>query len=295
MILVVGATGLLGGEICRVLAAAGKPFRAMTRPTSATARRDSLRGLGAEIVTGDLKDRASLEAACKGVDAVISTASSTLSRQEGDTIESVDQAGQLSLIDAARTAGVTRFVYVSYSGNISLDCPLTTAKRAVEKKLAQSGLTYTILRPSYFMEVWLGPHLGFDFANSRATIYGLGDNKISYISVPDLARIAVECVDSPAARNAAIELGGPEPISPLEAVQIFEDSSWRSFSIEHVPEAELQTQYATAKDSLEKSFAALMLNYSHGDVIDVKTTTQALPGHLTSVREYAERVVVRSA
>src|SRR5687767_1972832 len=109
MILVVGATGLLGGEICRLLSAAGKPFRAFVRTTSDKDKVAQLQDLGAEIARGDLKDRSSVEAACKGVNAVISTASSTLSRQEGDSIQTVDLEGQLNLIDAAKTAGVTQF------------------------------------------------------------------------------------------------------------------------------------------------------------------------------------------
>src|SRR5688572_4871808 len=104
MILVVGATGLLGGEICRSLAARGKPFRALVRPTSDKTKIAQFQSLGAEIASGDLKDHSSLEAACKGVSAVISTASSTLSRQEGDSIKTVDLDGQLGLIDAAKAA-----------------------------------------------------------------------------------------------------------------------------------------------------------------------------------------------
>lgn len=74
--------------------------------------------MGAELVEGDLKDAASLARACAGVEAVISTASSTLSRQAGDSIASVDEQGQLALVDAARTAGATRFVFVSFRAHL---------------------------------------------------------------------------------------------------------------------------------------------------------------------------------
>jgi len=65
MTLVVGATGLLGLEICRRLASAGKSFRAMVRKTSDPAKRELLRQLGAELVEADLKDRQSLDRACR--------------------------------------------------------------------------------------------------------------------------------------------------------------------------------------------------------------------------------------
>src|SRR5438445_3363668 len=66
MILVVGATGLLGGEICRRLRERGHPVRALARETSDPAKVQRLTSLGAEIMRGDLKDRASLDQACRG-------------------------------------------------------------------------------------------------------------------------------------------------------------------------------------------------------------------------------------
>src|SRR6267142_3239184 len=161
MNLVVGATGSLGSEIVKLLADAGKPARALVRPTSDQKKVDQLQTLGAEIVSGDLKDRPSLDAACRGVSAIISTASSTLSRLEGDTIRTVDHEGQLSLVEAARAAGVAHFVLISFSG-MNVEFPLQTAKREVERHLKESGMTYIILQPTFFMEVWLSPALGFD-------------------------------------------------------------------------------------------------------------------------------------
>ena len=287
MILVVGATGLLGSEICRLLAASGKPFRALVRTTSDKSKVAQLQGLGAEIARGDLKDRSSVEAACKGINAVISTASSTLSRQEGDSIQTVDLEGQLNLIDAAKAAGVSQFKLISFSPS-AIDFPLQAAKRAVEEHLKQSGLTYTILQPSCFMEVWLGPALGFDFANAKAQIYGSGQNKLSWISSRDVAKFAAESLDNPAARNAVIELGGPESLSPLEVVRIFERVQGREFEIQHVPDEALLEQKKTATDPLQESFAALMLYYSAGNVIDMRETLQKFPVQLTSVKDYAQ-------
>jgi len=74
MILVVGSTGLVGREVVHQLAAKGKPVRALVRTTTDPGKVAELRGSGAEIVVGDLRDRASLDMACKGAEAVISTA-----------------------------------------------------------------------------------------------------------------------------------------------------------------------------------------------------------------------------
>src|SRR4051794_5084124 len=98
MILVVGATGLLGGEVVRRLLATGQRVRALVRRTADAVRLEAIRQAGAEIVIGDLKDASTLLPACQGTDAIIATASSTISRQPGDRIESVDRDGYLNLI-----------------------------------------------------------------------------------------------------------------------------------------------------------------------------------------------------
>ncbi|HEY2378318.1 MAG TPA: SDR family oxidoreductase [Gemmatimonadaceae bacterium] len=289
MILVVGATGALGSEICRLLTTRNRSVRALVRPTADHSRVEQLRTLGVALVQGDLKDRASLDEACRGAEAVISTATTTTSRQPGDSIPSVDQDGQLELVEAARAAGVRRFVYVSYSGHFDLECPLTTAKRKVEQSLAQSGMTYTVLRPSFFMEMWLSPALGFDPQNARAQLFGSGEAKISFVSAKDVARFAVDCLDNPAAHNATIELGGPEALSPREVVRRFEQAGGRAFTVDTVPEAALEAQLAGATDPLQQSFTALMIGYARGDAIDMTDTLTRFGEHLTSVDEFARQ------
>ena len=197
----------------------------------------------------------------------------------------------MRLIDAAKAARVRQFIYVSVSHHLDVDCPLTTAKRTVEAHLKRSGLTYAILAPTFFMEVWLSPALGFDAGKGTAQIYGSGANKIGWISLNDVAQFAVACLDNPAARNATIELGGPEALSPLEVVRQFEEAGGRKFQVEHVPEETLNAQRAAAADPLQQTFAALMIGYAHGDPVDMRMTLQKFPISLLSVKEYARRTV----
>src|SRR4029079_14064020 len=110
-VLVVGATGFLGSEIARKVADRGLPLRALVRESSDPARVEALRELGAEIVVGDLRDRASLDLACVGVSTVFSTATAII--REGE-ISAVDNVGQTNLVDAARGGGAERFVYISF-------------------------------------------------------------------------------------------------------------------------------------------------------------------------------------
>lgn len=288
MNLIVGATGMLGGEICRLLLGQGKAVRALVRETSNSEKVARLKGLGAEVVRGDLKDPPSLEAACRSASAIVSTASSTLSRQEGDSIESVDRQGQLNLIEAAEAAGVKHFVLISFP-DVDINFPLQSAKRAVEDRLRRGRMMYTILQPTFFTEVWLSPALGFDPAHATAQIYGSGHNKISWISFQDVAQFAVTALGNAQATNAVIKLGGPDALSPLEVVRLAEQAVGKDVVVQHVPEEALRAQHASAPDALQQSFAGLMLYYARGEVIDMAEALRVLPvQHLKSVREYLQ-------
>ena len=291
MPLVVGATGFLGGEICRRLVSRGDVVRGLVRATSDPATVDGLRRHGVATVSGDLRDRASLDAACRRARVVVSTATTTRSRQPGDGIEATDEAGQLQLVDAAREAGVERFVFVSYSGHIDDAGPLTRAKRAVERRLRESGMSYAILRPTYFMEVWLGPALGFDYAARRATLYGTGEGRISFVSLADVAEFAVRVTHDPAGACAVLEIGGPEAVSPREVVRVFEEEGGAPFEVQLVAEEALRARRDAATDSRDRAFAELMLRYARGDAIPMAETLRRVPVPLTSVRDYARRVL----
>ena len=108
MILIVGATGILGGMIAQRLLGEGKDVRILVRQDSpaeamaaqrmATSPR-SLIDAGAKPIYGDLKDLASLKQACKGIETVITTANSAM-RGGDDTVDSVDRQGNRNLIEA---------------------------------------------------------------------------------------------------------------------------------------------------------------------------------------------------
>jgi uncharacterized protein YbjT (DUF2867 family) len=293
--LVVGATGSLGGLICQRLADGGARLRAVVRPTSDPERVEALRALGAELVEADLKEPAALPAVCADVSAIVSTAEAVGRRPE-DTLDRVDRDGQSALVDAAAAAGVGHFVFVSHSTRVlGVDSAFERAKLAVEQRLRESGIVYTILRATFFTEFWLGPTGGFDYANRRATVYGEGTNPVSFISQHDVAEFAVRSLDTPAAKNAVLELGGPEPLSPLGAIGIFERLTGDAFERSFVPLPDLEAQKTEATDPMQDSFAGLMIaSYAHGDAIDMRPTLERIPVELTSVRDYARRALAAS-
>jgi len=291
MVMIAGSTGTLGGLICQILTEKKVAVRALVRPSSNKETVKSLSGLGAEVIEGDLRDPASLARACKGAQTVISTVSSMPTRYTpGDNdIAAVDLRGTKALIDAASAAGVERFVYISFT--LDSRSPLRDAKRDVERHLMASGMTYTILQPSAFMETWLGPLVGFDYAKGSVRIYGAGDNPISYISVRNVAEFAAGSLETAVAMNATVPLGGPEAISPNAALRIFEKIAGHPFTVERVPVETITQQQKEATDPMQKSFATLMLAMAAGDSVPMEKTARDFGVRLRSVHQYAEEVV----
>lgn len=288
MDLVVGATGILGTEICRGLLASGRKVRALVRVSSDPEKVSVLKKLGAEVVTGDLKDEASVKAACDGVTNVISTASSTLSRADGDDIETVDRDGQITLVQAAKDAGVGHFVYVSFPPDQN-DFPLQDAKRAVEKAIQDSGMEYTVLHPTHFREVWLSPALGFDVAEGTARVFGGGNGKISWISLFDVKDAVIASLDNSKARNKVLRLGGPEALTQHEVIARFEAKTGKELAREIVPLEDLKEMHA-GDDPLQKSFAALMLVCAEqGCSIDNSDAEEVLGHKPSSIDDFVEQ------
>ena len=294
MILVVGATGLLGSEICRRLCARGRPVRGLVRPGSPRAA--LLRDLGVEIVEGDLRARESLENACDGVAAVVSTATAMGSKDRTLSLRSVDYQGQLRLVDVARAHAVPTFVHISVSPNLRPTTPLVRYKRAVERVLRASGMRWTALQPSVFMDVWLSSQLGWDHIVGRAMVFGSGTAPISWIAAADVAEHAVRAIDDERLVNVEVPLGGPEQLSPNDVVRIFEEVSGRPYRVWRFPRPMLAAlaPIGSLFDEGIGSAMGMSAQTAKGDPIDSPLQRElALP--LTSVREYAVRVLRRGA
>ena len=293
-ILVAGATGIVGGEIVQRLRQRGVEVRALLRGGAAHAKAQTLRDTGVEVLNGDLTSPETLPAACADVDTVISTVTSMPSGAN-DGLRRVDHEGNLALIAAAEHAGAKHFVYVSYSGNIREDSPLERAKRDCEDHLLQSSMQAVILRPSYFMEMWLSPALGFDAANGSARIYGSGEGKVSYISSSDVAEFAVAAATREhGQKNTILEMGGPEPMSQLDAVKAFERALGNRLQLQFVPVEALLEQHKST-DPLQKTFAALMVAYTKGDPIPGAQAVASEYGvPLRSVADHAADVARRA-
>lgn len=232
LILVAGGTGTLGGTIARRLLEQQRGVRVMTRHPDRAA---ALGAAGAEIVQADLRDPASLGRACTGVTHVITTANAFMGRGS-DSVAAVDEAGNRNLIDAARQAGARQFVYTSaLVRQVFLAVDYFAAKVRTEEYLRRSGMPWTILRPTAFMETWarmLGEPV---LQQGKTTIFGSGTLPINFVAVDDVAAVAVMTLDRADALNAVVEIGGPENLTQLEVVEVFERLAGKRVKRSHMP------------------------------------------------------------
>lgn len=235
MILVVGATGDLGGRVTELLRSREQNVRCLVR---ASTDDTALRKLGVGIVQGDLTLPDSLAAACQDVDTVIATATAISRRLAGTsaaTVRAVDEDGMACLVEAAEAAGVLRFVYVSFAGaDSAIGTPLDRAKLAIERRLTGSAMRTVIVRPDGFQEVQLAPAARFDMAAGRASVIGKGDTKRRWVATEDVAALlyAVSLEPDP---PALIEFGGPEPLTKNEAIAIATQLTHHRMTVGHMP------------------------------------------------------------
>ncbi len=226
MILVAGGTGFVGGGIVRELARRAKPVAVLSRDPARQAGR--FPALTVEFRKGDVTDPDSLAAALTGIDTVISSQqfpnSPIENPRKGHTFEKVDAEGTENLARAAKAAGVKRFLYLSGAGAaVDADRHWFRAKWRAETAVRESGITYTIIRPSWVFgpeDVALNRFLGMSrFLPFVPLIGNAGKQRLQPVFVDDVARAVAESLDKPAAENRVFEIGGPDVLTMREIVK----------------------------------------------------------------------------
>lgn len=283
MILVVGATGELGGVIVRNLLDEGVEVRILVRSTSDY---EDLVELGAQPALGDLKDPSSLQAACLDVETVVTTATAA-GRGGDDTIESVDLEGNRNLIRAADRAGVLRFVLISALGAaLDSQMPLLRAKATAEEELRNSSMSWTILQPDVFMDRLVPMVVGHPVLNNQpVTLVGEGNRRHSFVAMRDVAAYAVAATRSERGTRTLL-VGGPEPLSWRDIVRAFDEELGKEVSVHTVnPGESIPTlpEFATAL------LTALEMYDSPLDITEVSNMYGIAP---TNVSEFVRDFVV---
>jgi uncharacterized protein YbjT (DUF2867 family) len=287
MILVVGATGNLGGAVTRMLLAQGQPVRILARSQS---NYQPLVDAGAQVMLGDLKQPDSLDAACQGVETVITTANSA-ARGGEDNAQTVDLEGNRHLIDAAKAGGVKRFIFVSVlAADPNSPIPFIQAKGQTEDALRESGIPYTIFAPNGYMEVMLAGVVGMPaLMGQPVTIVGGGRRKHSFISVSDVAAFILAAIGHPAAINQKLLLGGPHPLSFRDAVAIYERVLGHQIQVRSVVPGE-------PVPGLPPMVAQVLAGMdTYDSPIEMTETARTFGIQLTSLEEVARRAATSAA
>ena len=209
-ILVTGGTGFIGPKVIHALRAQSRDVRALVRRPE---RARHLASTGAELVAGDVTDPASLRAAVDGCTHVVHLVS-ILKGSPADFHRVMTQ-GTKDLVAAAKDAGVERFVLMSALGTTATTkdlVPYFASKWAMEQETQQSGLEYTIFRPSFVFGD--GGALPLFIKQVRyspvVTVIGSGLQRIEPIWAEDVADYFTRSVDHPQAANRTFEIGGPD-------------------------------------------------------------------------------------
>jgi uncharacterized protein YbjT (DUF2867 family) len=289
MILIVGASGVLGGTTARFLLAQGRSVRAMTRRADALS---TLRQLGADIVTGDMLDPASLERACAGARQVLVTANSFLG-SGATSPERVDAPGYRNVFAAAERAGVEHIVFVSaLLPEKYRTVDYFRVKFEAADALRRGHVAWSVLQPTAFMETWatiVGDPL---LKTGRAQILGPGVRPFNVVAVDDVAAMIALVLDRPESRDADVPVGGPENLTQLAIADTIARVTGRPARYSHVPMAMLRAA-AVLAPAFNAVFArqakvGVLMN-TEDNTFDMRPLLAQYPIPQTTLEKWARR------
>jgi uncharacterized protein YbjT (DUF2867 family) len=235
-LLIVGATGTLGRQVVRRALDEGYKVRCLVRSAKKAA---FLKEWGAELAPGSLSYPETLKPALEGVTAVIDAA--TARPTDSLSIKQIDWDGKVALIQAARAAGVERFIFFSIlDADKYPDVPLMEIKRCTELFLAESGLNYTILRLAGFMQGLIGQY-GIPVLE-RQPVWVTGESSpIAYMDTQDIAKFAIRALQVPETEKKAFPVVGTRAWSAEEIISLCERLSGKEARITRMPVSLLRT------------------------------------------------------
>ena len=226
-ILLAGATGYLGGYIARELAKKELQTTVIVRNKNKFQQENS----HFKIVEAEVTKPGTLQGVFEGIDTVISSVGITR-QKDGLTYMDVDYQANVHLIDAAKAAGVKKFIYVSvFNGENLRELKICEAKEKLVDYLKSSGLEYCIVRPNGFFSD-MGDFLKMA-KGGRVYLFGEGKKRLNPIHGEDLAKV---CVDAIGSKEEVINIGGPEIFSQNEIGALALKAYGKPVKIMHLPD-----------------------------------------------------------
>jgi NAD(P)H dehydrogenase (quinone) len=229
MFAITGITGNIGGELARILLAAGRPVRAVVRDA---AKGEAWAQKGCEIAVADVNDAAALAKAFKGAEGVFILMPPVFDPSPGFAEA---RAFATNMKYALETAKPGKVVYLSTIGADATQENLLTQHTIVEQVLKGLALPVTILRPAWFMEnaSWdVGP------ARERGVVPSFLqplDRPVPMVATADIGQLAAELIQENWTGSRVVELEGPKRVTPNEIASTFARLLGREVKMEAVP------------------------------------------------------------
>lgn len=206
MILVTGAGGTVGRLVVEELKASNQAFRSAYYTKE---KAEKMTAAGGDAVALDFAKPETLRPALVGVDTVFLLGSGGLGQAEGET----------NVVREAKAAGVKRIVKLSVWGAEGEGFSFAKIHRAVERAIEESGLPWTFLRPTGFMQNFVN-YMGASIKAQGVFYQNAADTKVSHIDARDIARVAAAALTRPGHEGKAYDLTGPQALSYGEAAEI---------------------------------------------------------------------------
>jgi uncharacterized protein YbjT (DUF2867 family) len=247
IVAIAGGSGFIGRAIARRIAAIpSTTLRVLTRNPAAA--RAKLKIKNCDFVVADVTLSVSLKEALAGANAIVNATQfdgyPVENPRRGLTFERIDFGGTTALLEAAKQDGVAQFIYISgAAADENSEHPAFRAKGLAERAIRESGITYTIFRPSLVY----GPEdkviNGFVKALRMTPVFpvpGTGRQKVQPVLVDDLAA-CVALVLSGKGANGTYEVGGPELMTFDEMMRTVMEAAGVHRPIVHVPAGVMRT------------------------------------------------------
>ena len=277
MIAVAGGTGTLGTRLIPLLTGQGHAVRVLTRDP---ARAQHLTELCVEVVRGDVRDPASVVRTLHGAGTVISAVHG-FAGPGGVSPATVDRAGNANLIGATARTGAA-FVLVSVVGaSPGHPIGLFRAKHAAERTLRASGIPWSVVRATAFMETWATIMSRPLQASGKIMVFGHGDNPINFVSVTDVAALVGLAVTDPGLRGQVVEIGGPDDLTFNQVAATVQEATGGHGTVRHIPRPALQAMACLTpaiKPALARQARAALAMDTLDMTFDSTATRQAFPG-----------------
>jgi uncharacterized protein YbjT (DUF2867 family) len=288
-VLVVGGTGMLGGQVVAALLSRGKQVRALVRPGSDATR---LEAAGATIARGDMMDLDSLVRAMDGADSVITTAAGYTRHSKGDTPQ-IDIIGNRNLAEAASRTGIRRFVLTSI-----LTCDKTPGvphfwhKKLAEDRLEELGVPFVALRPGAFLDQ-VTRFGGDPFSKGRLTWLGSPRVPLTLVLTADLAGYLAAATDVAGIDGQRIDIGWDRPVSMQEVAGISSRLLGKRIRIRTIPTGLLRTVGTVLRpvDPMAKDMAAMAGWFQTGRYVADTTRQREVFGAVPTAEDAIARFI----